>query len=252
MTQVTDDLTDVGVQRTATPQSASIPLDSSAASRRRRTQDPGRSRRARFARLLEEAADRPPEERRPPMKLRGDGRCCLRDRTWWVQFYVDGKQQRESAKTTDRETGEKYLRRRLKEVHAHELDPSTPFVSRHDKRRTIAELLDALKVDYEIREKDSPQNLSGIARARAAHLPPRPRTGERFPESLGPSLRESWHPAPVSRSSPLRLSQHGRRRRTPKHRDENLRAQNQQHVQAGMRSETRWLRSPHCCAPRGT
>jgi hypothetical protein len=91
------------------------------------------------------------------MKLRGDGRCCLRDRTWWVQFYVDGKQQRESAKTTDRETGEKYLRRRLKEVHAHELDPSTPFVSRHDKRRTIAELLDALKVDYEIREKDSPR-----------------------------------------------------------------------------------------------
>jgi hypothetical protein len=118
------------------------------------------------------------------MKLRGDGRCCLRDRTWWVQFYVDGKQQRESAKTTDQETGEKYLRRRLKEVHAHELDPSTPFVSRHDKRRTIAELLDALKVDYEIREKDSPMNLSGIARARAAHLPPRPReiSGKPGPE----------------------------------------------------------------------
>jgi integrase len=59
------------------------------------------------------------------------------------------------------------LRGRLKEVHAHELDPSTPFVSRHDKRRTVADLLDALKVDYEIREKDSPQNLSGIKRARA-------------------------------------------------------------------------------------
>jgi len=95
------------------------------------------------------------------MKLRGDGRVFMRGRTWWVQFYVDGKQQRESAKTADPETAEKYLRRRLREVHAHE------FVSRHNQRRTIAELMDALKVDFTLRAIDSQQNLSNIKIARA-------------------------------------------------------------------------------------
>ena len=101
------------------------------------------------------------------MKIRGDGRCFQRDRTWWIAFYVDGKEHRESTKTTNRKKAEKYLRRRQKEVHAHDLDPSKPFVSRQDKKRSIAKLLDALKTDYNIREKDRQQNLSNIARARA-------------------------------------------------------------------------------------
>jgi integrase len=101
------------------------------------------------------------------MKIRGDGRIFMRGSTWWVQFYVDGRQMRESSKTGDAMKAEKYLRGRLKEVHAHELDASKPFVSRHDKLRTIAELMDALKTDFRIRGKDSRQNLSNIARARA-------------------------------------------------------------------------------------
>lgn len=101
------------------------------------------------------------------MKLRGDGRVFARGGNWWIAFYVDGREQRESAKTTDRERAEKYLRGRLKEVHAHEIDISKPFVTRHDKLRSIADLMDALKIDFEIREKNSRQNLSNIARVRA-------------------------------------------------------------------------------------
>lgn len=100
------------------------------------------------------------------MKLRGDGRVFKRGATWWIAFYVDGKEQRESAKTTDPTKAERHLRRRQKEVHAHELDVSRPFVTRHDKLRTIAELMDALKIDFEIRGKNSSQNLSNIARTR--------------------------------------------------------------------------------------
>jgi integrase len=100
-------------------------------------------------------------------RSRGDGRVFQRGQIWWVQFYVDGRQHRESAKTTDREKAEKYLRSRLKEVHAHELDASRPFVTRRDKRRTIADLMDALKTDFEIRGKNSSQNLSNISRARS-------------------------------------------------------------------------------------
>ena len=99
--------------------------------------------------------------------MRGDGRVFLRGNTWWDDFYIDGRQQRESTKKTDREQAEKYLHKRMKEVHAHELDASRQFVSQHDKRRTVAELMDALKTDFEIRGKNSRQNLSNIARARA-------------------------------------------------------------------------------------
>jgi integrase len=100
-------------------------------------------------------------------RSRGDGRIFQRGRTWWIQFYVDGRQQRESAKTADREKAEKCLRNRLKEVHAHELDASRPFVTHRDKRRTIADLMDALKTDFEIRGKNSLPNLSNISRARS-------------------------------------------------------------------------------------
>jgi len=86
----------------------------------------------------------------------------------WVEFYVDGKKQRESAKTNDEETAQKYLRRRLKEVHAHELDPAKPFMTQIDRRRTIADLLDALKRDLEIRGKWSPQARTNIEHVRTA------------------------------------------------------------------------------------
>ena len=59
---------------------------------------------------------------------------------------------------------EKYLRARLKQVHAHELDPTKPFITQRDRKRTIGELLDALKADFTLRRKDSAQNLSNIKR----------------------------------------------------------------------------------------
>ena len=54
--------------------------------------------------------------------MRGDGRTFKRGKTWWMSFYVDGREQRESTKTNDEEKARKTLRARLKEVHAHELD----------------------------------------------------------------------------------------------------------------------------------
>lgn len=99
--------------------------------------------------------------------MRGDGRIYKRGGTYWIGFYVDGREQRESAKTTDEEKARKTLRAKLKEVHAHELDPAKPFVTQRARRRTIADLLDALKSDFEIRGVGSKQCLSNIKRARA-------------------------------------------------------------------------------------
>lgn len=98
--------------------------------------------------------------------MRGDGRIFKRGETWWLSLYVDGKEQRESTKTTDETKAEKILRARLKELHAHELDPTKPYLAQRDRKRTVADLLDALKADFQIRGIDSPQNLSNIKRAR--------------------------------------------------------------------------------------
>ncbi len=101
-----------------------------------------------------------------PKRERGDGRIFLRGEKFWVAFYVDGREQRESARTTDEEKARKYLRAKLKEVHAHELDTAKPFITQRDRRRSIGDLLDALKADFEIRGIASKQNLSNINRAR--------------------------------------------------------------------------------------
>src|SRR5471030_2558720 len=99
--------------------------------------------------------------------MRGDGRIFKRGATWWMSFYVDGHEQRESTKTKDEEKARKTLRAKLKEVHAHELDPTRPFLTRRHRKRTIADLLNELKSDFEIRGIASKQNLSNIKRTRA-------------------------------------------------------------------------------------
>jgi integrase len=100
--------------------------------------------------------------------MRGDGRIFKRGGTWWIAFYVDGREQRESAKTSSEEVAQKYLRRKLKEVHAHELDPAKPFITQRDRKRTIADLMDGLRADFEIREKWNPQAKTNVEHARSA------------------------------------------------------------------------------------
>jgi integrase len=90
-------------------------------------------------------------------RMRGDGSIYRRGATFWICVYVDGRQQRESAKTGDEATALKYLRNRLKEVHAHELDASKPFLTQRARRRTVSDLMQALKADLEIRSRWNPQ-----------------------------------------------------------------------------------------------
>ena len=81
--------------------------------------------------------------------MRGDGRLFQRGEAWWIALYVDGKQQRESARTTDRAKAEKYLQRRRNEARAHELNPVMPFITRKQNKRTVAQVMDALRAHFE-------------------------------------------------------------------------------------------------------
>lgn len=103
-----------------------------------------------------------------PIRQRGDGRIFPRGNTLWCSFYVDGVEHRESTKTNDPIKAEKYLRARLKEVHAHELDLTKPFISQRNRRRKIDDLMDGLKADFEIRGKWNAQVRTNIEHVRSA------------------------------------------------------------------------------------
>ena len=87
----------------------------------------------------------------------------LRGSTYWVAFYVDGCEVRESAKTSDRKKAERYLKRRLDETAVHNLT-GAKFITKHDRRRTIADLAEALWVHFTIEGKASTSNQSGLRR----------------------------------------------------------------------------------------
>jgi integrase len=138
--------------------------------------------------------------------MRGDGRIFPRGAWLWVSYSLRGQEIRESAKgkdgknTNDQATADKFLRARLKEVHADEIG-ARAFETPQSRRLTVGDLLDGLKSDYELRGKASPQNLSYIETARkdfggqlAISI-----TAEKIDQYIGEKLAEQYAPASVNR-----------------------------------------------------
>ena len=107
-------------------------------------------------------------EKTKTRRARGHGHLYKRGELWWISVRVDSRQERESTGLTDEKAAEKYLWNRLKQVHAHELDPAKPFLAQRSRRKTVGDLLDALRSDLEIRQKWSPQAKSTAERVRRA------------------------------------------------------------------------------------
>jgi len=75
---------------------------------------------------------------------------------YWCSYYLRGKQHRQSTGETDEKKAGKFLKNKLKEVHADEIG-ARPFVGPQAQRIRVSDLLDALEGDYKLRGKDSPQ-----------------------------------------------------------------------------------------------
>ena len=92
------------------------------------------------------------------MKTRGNGRIFQRKGStmWWCAYYLRGKEYRESTGQTEEKKAQKFLDRKLKEVHADQIG-AKHFVGPQQERTKISELLDALEADYKLRGKESPQ-----------------------------------------------------------------------------------------------
>jgi integrase len=84
--------------------------------------------------------------------MRGRGRIFQRGNLLWIAYYLRGEEYRESTGTNDRKQAERFLRRRLDEVGADRMGAKRFVAPRHE-RMIVAELLDGLKADYQLRGK---------------------------------------------------------------------------------------------------
>jgi hypothetical protein len=100
-------------------------------------------------------------------RIWGDGRLFQRPRSpfWWCAYHLRGREYRESTAETDEKKAQKYLNRKLKEIHADQIGARV-FVTPKQERITVSELLDALVTRYELKGKRSPQFDSHLARIR--------------------------------------------------------------------------------------
>ena len=128
-------------------------------------------------------------------KKRGNGRVFRRGRLWWIAFYSDGQEVRESSDSEDKAVAEKKLHGRLKDVEENN------HILRQDKVR-FGELLDGVVRDYRINGRRDMKNLKirvkrlrdVFGRVRAIRL-----TGRRIEQYKDSRLQEKAAPATVNR-----------------------------------------------------
>jgi integrase len=75
--------------------------------------------------------------------------------TWWIAYWVDGKERRESSHSPDEDVARRLLRERL-----HTIDEGTYFGPERE-RLTVAELLDGVVLHYELRDHHSLRTVKG-------------------------------------------------------------------------------------------
>jgi hypothetical protein len=72
--------------------------------------------------------------------MRGMGRIFKRGEVWWISYYVNGKERRESARSSRDTDARRLLRNRLKQIHG------GTYVGPKEERITVDQLLDDLLV----------------------------------------------------------------------------------------------------------
>lgn len=90
---------------------------------------------------------------------RGDGRIFQRGAVWWIQYYFDGKDRRESTRSTNKKTAEKLLRQRLAKKDSGELQEA------HFKHIRFADLKDVVRQDYKLNKRKSVERLDTALKA---------------------------------------------------------------------------------------
>jgi len=95
--------------------------------------------------------------------MKGNGRIYQRGRIWWIEYWLRGRQYRESSRSTDERLAARLLKRRLREIGAAQLGLK-PFVGPQEERVLLSDLLDAVEADYQINGRRSLDTLKGRLR----------------------------------------------------------------------------------------
>ena len=74
-------------------------------------------------------------ETQKPRRERGEGRLWQIGQIWWIQYYVHGRQVRESSRSKTETVAKRLLKRRLGEVNAGLLTPASIQRLRYDSLR---------------------------------------------------------------------------------------------------------------------
>jgi integrase len=104
--------------------------------------------------------DEPTRARIETKALRGMGRVFERGKTWWIAYYHNGREVRESSKSTHERAAAKLLKQRLGEMS------SRRFVGPREERVKFEDLASGYERDYELRGLRSVR----AAKARIKHL----------------------------------------------------------------------------------
>ena len=148
-------------------------------------------------------------------KQRGMGRIFLRGTRYWISYYRNGEEFRESAESADRGVAERRLRTRLGQIHSEQF---------------VGPKLERLKMSTVLEEYLTHLELKGAKAMKAAHA-----KTKRLLEAFGgdrvvavtTGTIEDWMGEAVSRLPPDGGPGHGARRRPRERGDDDLRSQEQ-------------------------
>ena len=98
--------------------------------------------------------------------MRGNGRVFQRGQIWWVAYYHEGREHRESSKLRERKDAITLLRQRIEDIAAGTL-PRLPASTRTDRTPiTMHDLLDLLEHNYKLNNRLSKTAATYLKRLR--------------------------------------------------------------------------------------
>ena len=97
--------------------------------------------------------------------MRGNGRVYRRDRLWWIAYYCNGREYRESSRSQDRKRALNFLRRRVGEVAAGGFSDQACF-GPTASHVTMLQLFDLVEDNYRLNNRTSSTNGMCLRRLR--------------------------------------------------------------------------------------
>ena len=98
--------------------------------------------------------------------MKGDGRVFQRHEIWWIAYYCDGREYRESSKSRDRGNAVRLLRQRVGEVAAGTFVGRPTHRTANTRSVTMLDLLDLQENEYRLNGRSSRINYLSLRRLR--------------------------------------------------------------------------------------